>query len=247
MITVTILTKDNGRTLQKTLESTRRFPEVLILDCGSTDQTLEIAQTFPNVVIHSSPFLGFGPQHNLASSLASNNWILSLDADEVLSDPLIEEILSFHLDPKTVYRFERHNYFKGKRIRYCGGWYPDHVVRLYNRHEAKFSNDLVHEKVLYTGLSLIGCKYPIVHTPYLEIADFLAKMQHYTTLFAEKEQKTPPSLFRAVCHSWYAFFKSYILRRGFMGGREGFLISLYNAHTTFYKYAKALEKHGDWQ
>ena len=102
--------------------------------------------------IHHGEFIGFGPTHNLASNLASNDWILSLDCDEELSKELAEELLSLKLDPAAVYEIRRHNFFNGKRIRGCGGWDPDFVVRLYNRKATAFDQAQVHEKVLTTGL-----------------------------------------------------------------------------------------------
>ncbi len=243
MITITILAKNCASTLRKTLASTKAFPEVLILDTGSTDATLEIAKEFSNTRICSSPFLGFGKTHNLATSLAKYDWILSLDSDEVLTEELVQEIRSLSLNDKTVYRIQRHNYFNGKHIKWCGGWYPDPVNRLYNRKETQFNDALVHEKILTDGLAIQGLIHPMLHTPYLEMQDFLNKMQVYTTLFAEQHQgKKKSSFLKALLHSWTAFIKSYIFKKGFLGGKEGFIISLYNAHTALYKYLKLAEK-----
>ena len=239
MITVTILTKNNDKTLKAALESVRAFPEVFIWDSGSTDQTLAIAQTFPNVKIHQGPFAGFGPTHNLASNAASNDWILSLDSDEMLSKELVQEILNLKLDPSCAYAMMRHNFFNGKRIKWCGGWHPDWVARLYHRQKTCFSAAAVHEKIITDKMKLQQLNHPMLHFPYREINDFLGKMQTYSTLFAQQHQgKKNASIFSALWHSWFAFFKSYILKRGFMGGKEGFIISLYNGHTAFYKYLK---------
>jgi len=239
MITVTILTRNNEDTLKATLESVRGFSEVLIWDSGSTDRTLEIAQTFLNVTIRRGPFEGFGPTHNLASNAALHDWILSLDSDEVLSYELSQEILNLKLDPNCTYSILRHNYFNGKRIKWCGGWHPDWVVRLYYRKMTAFSDAPVHEKILTEKLKIARLKHPMLHYPYRQIGDFLGKMQTYSTLFAKQNRgKKNSSLLAAICHSWFAFFKSYILKRGFLGGKEGFIISLYNGHTAFYKYLK---------
>lgn len=239
MISVTILTKNSARTLKKTLDSLSNFPEVLIYDTGSTDATLSIAATYPNTKILSGTFQGFGKTHNTASSLASHDWILSLDSDEVLSPPLSAEILKLPFDPNKVYAMSRHNYFNGKWIKGCGGWYPDWVVRLYNRKETSFTEDPVHEKILTQNKTFVRLRSPLLHTPYLEISDFLSKMQLYSTLFAENKTKNG-SLFKALLHGYFAFFKSYILKRGFLEGKEGFIISLYNSHTTFYKHLKRI-------
>src|ERR1700733_4049105 len=138
-ISVTILVKNGQKHIEKVLTALQSFDEVALLDTGSDDQTLAIAARFANVTIHKSPFLGFGRSHNLLSSLAKHDWILSLDADEVLTKELGDEIASLKLQPGTVYSFWRKNYYRGKWIRGCG-WYPDRVVRLYNKTETSFSN-----------------------------------------------------------------------------------------------------------
>ncbi len=244
MITVTILTKNCDKTLNKTLDSVKGFSEVVILDTGSTDHTLDIARSYSNVKIFHSPFIGFGPLHNFAVEKASHDWILSLDSDEVLTESLVQEILSLSLNHHSIYSIERNNFFKGKHIKWCGGWYPDRVVRLFNRRQTSFSQDLVHEKVIANGLKEIPLSHPMLHTPYLEIADLLGKMQIYTSLFAQQKKTAKSSVTKAVLHSWFAFFKSYILKRGFLGGKEGFIISIYNGHTAFYKYLKLAERTG---
>lgn len=242
MISITILTKNCARSLEATLLSVADFPEVVILDSGSTDNTLEIAQKFPNVKIFQESLSGFGAMHNRASSLATHDWIFSLDSDEVVSKELKEELFSLQLNTKAAYKLLRSNYFRGKRIRWCGGWHPDWVVRLYNRTSTSFSDDLVHEKVLTEGLTTLSLRHTILHTPYREIGDFLAKMQHYSTLFAEQNRgKIRSSTSKAIAHGAAAFIKSYFFKRGFLGGAEGFIISLYNGQTAFYKYLKLAE------
>lgn len=242
MISVTILTKNCQDTLQETLKSLEGFSEVLIFDTGSTDQTLDIAKSFSNVRVEEGAFIGFGPTHNEASSRAKYEWILSIDSDEVLSPALSQEIRSLKLDNKVVYTLLRKNFYNGKHITCCAGWHPDWVRRLYNKTVTAFNDAPVHEKILKNDLEEIKLISPLYHTPYRKINDFLAKMQIYSTLFAEKKlRRSSSNILIALFHSWFAFFKSYILKRGFLGGREGFIISIYNSHTTFYKYLKLEE------
>jgi len=242
MITATVLTKNNEKTLRATLDSLSKFPEVILLDSGSEDQTLEIAKEYPNVKTFTTSFLGFGPMHNYATKLASHDWILSIDSDEVVTEPLVEEILKTKLDPEKVYALNRKNFYNGRQMRCCAGWHPDVIPRLYHRLTTSFSNDLVHEKIITKGLKTLRFHSPLLHTPYREIGDFLQKMENYSTLFAEQNKGTRTSFFEALMHSWYAFFKSYVLKRGFLGGREALIISIYNGHTTFYKYLKIIEQ-----
>ncbi len=238
-----ILTKNAATTLGKTLDSVRLFDEVILLDNGSTDATLEVAKEYPNVKVFTSPFLGFGPLRNEAARLAKNDWIFALDSDEVLSSALIEELFALRLDSRVAYSFPRHNYYNGKRIRGCG-WDPERVLRLYNRRVAQFSPSQVHERL--EACEWVKLRAPILHTPYRSTADFLAKMQNYSTLFAEQYKgKRGSSFSKALIHSLYAFFRSYVLKRGIFCGREGFLISLYNANTAFYKYLKLMERNSD--
>ncbi|MCB1108553.1 MAG: glycosyltransferase family 2 protein, partial [Chlamydiia bacterium] len=200
MISVTVLTKDNERTIRRCLESVQNFSEVIVLDSGSTDKTLDIAQTFPNVKIVQTPFIGFGPLHNLAAQKATHDWILSLDADEVFQAALGQD-----LDPTCIYSFPFHNYFNGKWIKWCG-WYPDRHVRLYNKTATRFSDAQVHEKILQGSLTEIKFSTPILHYSYETIDDFLRKMQNYSTLFSEQNNAKHSSLFKALAHTLSALF-----------------------------------------
>lgn len=241
-ISVTVLTKNCQETLTKTLQSIIPFPEVIILDTGSTDATLEIAKQFPNVKISKAPFIGFGALHNAATALASYPWILSIDSDEVLSPQLISELQNLQLQETSVYTLERENFFNGKKMRCCSGWYPDIVTRLYHRRATRFSDDAVHERILTQGLAVVQLKGTLHHTPYRHIADFLDKMQKYTTLFAEQRRGKEHSSWRkAVFHGIAAFLKSYLIKRGIFGGKEGLIISFYNGQTSYYKYLKLAE------
>lgn len=241
MITVTILAKNNEDTIRQTLDSVASFQEVIVYDTGSTDQTLEIARSYPNVKVYEGELTGFGPTHNKASSFASNDWVLSIDSDEVVTPQLVAEIQSSKLNPNTVYEFPRHNYFNGKWIRWCG-WYPDCCLRLYNKSKTEFSDDFVHETIKKQGMQVQTLRSPILHYSYRDISDFLTKMQSYSQLFAEQNKgKKKSGLFTALFHGLYTFFKCYVLKRGFLGGYEGFVISLYNAHTAYYKYLKLHE------
>jgi glycosyltransferase involved in cell wall biosynthesis len=242
MISVTILTKNSSRYIKQVLEALGAFPEVAILDTGSTDETLEIAKNFKNVVIYKHEFEGFGKAHNLISSLATHDWILSLDSDEIVSLEFCKEVLSLTLNPRSVYTISRHNYYRQRFIKGCG-WYPDRVTRLYNRKTTQFSDAFVHEKVLSDGFTITPILSPVYHYPYNSIDDFLNKMQLYSTLFAkEKAQKTKSSLLKAISHGLFAFFKSYFLKRGILLGGEGFEISAYNAITAYYKYLKLRDR-----
>jgi glycosyltransferase involved in cell wall biosynthesis len=241
MISATILVKNGEKHLEKVLQALSGFSEVVVLDTGSSDSTIEIAKKFPNVTLYEKAFIGFGPSHNELSSLARHDWILSVDADEVVTKELCDEVLTLPLDENSVYGIGRHNFFRNKIVYGCG-WYPDIVWRLYNRKKTRFSDAQVHESLITEGLKRVCLKGHIQHYPYETISDFLSKMQYYSTLFAKQYQgKKKSSLWHAIGHGLFAFFKSYILKRGFMSGSDGFIISLYNGHTAYYKYLKLQE------
>jgi glycosyltransferase involved in cell wall biosynthesis len=240
-ISVTILTKNSRLYLPQVLKALTSFEEVIICDTGSSDDTIEIARGFPNVIIYEQPFTGFGPTHNVASSLAQNDWILSIDSDEVVTNELFYEINHLSLTKGCVYSFPRYNEYKGKWIKWCG-WYPDRQIRLYNRTETKFTDAQVHESIISNHLKEVKLEGPLRHYSYANAADFLIKMQSYSTLFAHQYQgKKSSSISKAVLHGLFAFFKSYILKKGIVGGAEGLEISIYNANTAFYKYLKLAE------
>jgi len=240
-ISVTILAKNSEKYMKEVLKALEPFGEIILYDTGSTDETLDIAQLFPNVKIIRAPFAGFGPTHNMASAAAKNHWVLSIDSDEIATAKLVQAIKSEELNDKNVYDFPRHNYFNGKFIKWCG-WYPDRQIRLYNRTTTRFSDDQVHEAIIAEGMRKVTLDGPIVHYSYGSIADFLSKMQSYSSLFAEQYRgKRKSSLTKALLHGGFAFFKSYILKRGFLGGYEGYVISAYNGHTAYYKYLKLKE------
>ncbi|RLA71823.1 MAG: glycosyltransferase family 2 protein, partial [Epsilonproteobacteria bacterium] len=119
-ISVTMITKNASRYLAESLEALQQFGEIIVLDNGSTDDTIDIARTFPNVQVYESPFIGFGPLKNLVASYARNDWILSVDSDEVFTEELVDEILSLSLNKSKVYAIIRDNYYNGKLMRCCG-------------------------------------------------------------------------------------------------------------------------------
>lgn len=241
MISVTILTKNSRKYLASVLESLKSFDEVLLFDNGSKDDTLEIAKRFANVRIVEGEFKGFGPTHNIATEMAKNDWILSIDSDEVVTREMREEISQLKLDPECVYSFPRHNFYNGTFIKWCG-WYPDRQYRLYHRRKTRFTDAQVHESIIVEGMRHVPLKGAIEHYSYDSTAEFLSKMQSYSDLFASQNMgKKSSSLSKAISHGLFAFFKSYFLKRGFMGGYEGFVISVYNGNTAFYKYLKLLE------
>jgi glycosyltransferase involved in cell wall biosynthesis len=224
--------------LDRVLQALHWCDEVIVLDTGSTDGTMALAANYANVSLHqlSGPFPGFGVAHQRATALARNDWILSVDSDEVVSPELAAEIAELRLDPGVVYSIPFRNHFNGRHITTCG-WSPDRHERLFNRCATNFPSTAVHERVEVGELAVQPLRGPIDHYSYHSLQDFLRKMNAYATLFAEQHQgKKESSAAKAVLRSGWAFFKSYALELGFTQGREGLIISAYKAQTVFWKY-----------
>ncbi|NTV60764.1 MAG: glycosyltransferase family 2 protein [Chlorobiaceae bacterium] len=241
-ISVTVLTKNSEAYLSECLDALKPFSEVVILDNGSTDSTLAIAGRFSNVMVHEHPFIGFGPMKNLAVDKASNEWILSVDSDEIVTPELADEIAGIELDRNCLYSFVRDNYYHGRLIRGCG-WGNDRVSRLFNRVTTRFNDKLIHESVeIQEGMKTVLLNGRLKHYSYEDTSQLIQKMQQYSTLWAnEHQERKKTSPFKAFLYAAIAFFKSYILKKGWMDGYEGLLISVSNANGSFYKYMKLYE------
>lgn len=239
-----ILTKNSNRYLPQVLESLKPLNEVVIVDNGSIDNTLEIARSFSNTTIVEHEFIGFGPLKRKGSEFARNDWIFSIDSDEVLTKEALEEMMALELNSELGYSFAYHNIYNGKHITCCG-WHPDRQVVIYDRRVANFDDSQVHEKIVRLDgaeLKEVELKSHVLHYPYSGASDFLKKMDHYSTLFAnQNKNKKSSSPIKAFTHAFWAFFKNYFLQKGFLDGYEGFLISCYNSQTAFWKYIKLYE------
>lgn len=241
-ISVVMITKNASLHLQECLESLTLFEEVVIYDNGSTDNTLEIATEFSNVSLHTGPFLGFGKSKAHAVSLAKNEWVFALDADEPMSEALISELQKISLEEGTLYEVRRDNYYHDKHIKCCG-WYPEYIIRLFNRQETNYDDAVVHEQVQRHHLKSQKLKHPIKHYSFHNVSDFLEKIQKYSELYAETHQgKKKSSVFKAIFRGQFMFFKSYILKGGWKCGFEGFVISFFAGLGTTVKYLKLNEK-----
>ena len=240
-IAVVIITRDAAARLGQVLDAVRCFPEVVILDNGSRDATVEIAAGYPNVRVHEDEFIGFGPTKNKAVVLAERDWILALDADEVPSPELAAEILALALDETKVYALPFRNFFRGRWIRGCG-WHPQWKTRLFDRRRARFSDDRVHETVLHEGLEAVRLSHPVHHYTADSVADLQDKERRYSALFvADHAGQRRATVATAVAKGAFAFFKSYILQRGIACGGDGFVISAHAGIAKFYRYLKLRE------
>jgi glycosyltransferase involved in cell wall biosynthesis len=239
-ITATIITLNEERNIARAIESLRCCDEILILDSGSTDRTLQLAENLGARVFEAG-WRGYSGQKNWAAEQAANDWILSLDADEALSEALEAEIWNLKksgpsFDGYTMPRLAR---YLGRWILHSG-WYPDRKIRLYDRRKGRWVGDFVHESVHVDG-RLGQLESNILHFTCESLSEHVKTMERYTTLAAQEiaARKIQVPLWRVLVDPQWTFLKSFVLQRGFLDGREGVTIAYMAAFYTFLKYSKA--------
>jgi glycosyltransferase involved in cell wall biosynthesis len=240
-LSVVVITKDEESAIGRCLDSVRWADEIVVLDSGSTDRTVEIAREHGARVEVSADWPGFGPQKNRALALAGGEWVLSLDADEWVPEDLAAEIRAAIVSPDGHAGFElpRSSSFCGREMRHSG-WWPDHILRLFRRDAARFSEDIVHERVLLDGR--VGrLTRPLRHESFVSLHEVVDKMNRYSTAGAQMRvmRGKGGSVGAAVARGLWAFVRTYVLRAGFLDGREGFVLAVANAEGTYYRYLKA--------
>jgi len=239
-ITATIITFNEERNIARSIESLRCCDEILIVDSGSTDRTTELAENLGARVIEAN-WRGYAGQKNWAADQASHDWVLSLDADEALSEGLEAEIWSLKKSGPRCdgYSMPRLARYMGRWILHSG-WYPDRKLRLYDRRQAKWVGDFVHESVAVKGR--VGhLQGNLLHFTCESLAEHIKTMERYTTLAAQElaSRRIEVPLSRVLFSPAWAFVQSYFLNRGFLDGPEGLTISYMAAFYTFLKYTKA--------
>jgi glycosyltransferase involved in cell wall biosynthesis len=242
-LSVIVITKNESHHLRRCLGSAAFASEQVVVDHGSTDGTPALARELGARVVETADWPGFGIQKQRALDAARGDWVLCLDADEWLSDGLaasIREVIAHAPDERQPagYELTRISAFCGQWMR-AGGWYPDRGVRLVRRGHAAFSSDLVHERLSVQGrvARLPGL---LLHDSIPSLESAIDKMDRYSTgrakdLLARGQRG---SLGRALLHGLWAFVRTYVIRRGFIDGRLGFVLAVHNAESTYYRYLK---------
>ena len=240
-LSVIIITRNEAANIRACLESVAWADEIVVVDCGSSDATVDICKEFgAQVYVHDWP--GFGAQKNRALDYATGDWIFSIDADERVPAELraeIEAATSAH-HHHTAFRMPRLSSFCGRYMRHSG-WYPDYVTRLFRNGQARFSDDLVHERLVVNGMTGT-LRHHLIHDTFHDLESLIAKVNQYSTAGARMmhEKEKSASLTQAVLRALWAFFRTYVLRAGFLDGREGFMVSVSTAEVTYYRYAKLM-------
>jgi glycosyltransferase involved in cell wall biosynthesis len=239
-ISCVIIAKNAEATLALVLSSLQDFEDIVLYSNNSTDKTNIIAKSFANVNLVIGDFEGFGPTKNRAATYAKNNWILSLDADEVLSEEFVNKLSTLILKENHVYSVLRKNYYKIREIKNC--WGNDIITRLYNRLQTSFSDKKVHEYIIETNFQVEQLQGTLQHYPYSTVSDFIIKLDRYSTIFAQDNVgKKSSSPAKAFFNALFSFTKTYIFKRGFLDGYPGLIISFSHMATNFYKYIKLYE------
>jgi glycosyltransferase involved in cell wall biosynthesis len=230
-LSVVIISKNEEKFITDAVKSALFADEVILLDSGSTDNTCQLAKNLGAKVFYQE-WLGFGPQKNRALEYASNDWVFVLDSDERITKELKEEILELLKDPlHEGYFIARLNNFWGKNIKTCG-LYPDYSLRLFNKNAGKFNEVNVHESVQLKSKPGY-LKNHMIHLAYETIDEFIEKQNRYSSLNHKKK-----NLLKAIINPYWTFFKLFIIKRGFLDGWHGFIISKLYAQYTFWKYIK---------
>jgi glycosyltransferase involved in cell wall biosynthesis len=241
-ISATLITCNEQGNIREALESLRWCSEIVVVDSGSTDRTVEFCRAFGARVLHRN-WTGYADQKNYAVESANHHWIFSLDADERVSAALQSEIAAVVQDGLRCagYRIPRVAFFMGRWIRH-GDWYPDYQLRLFDRRRARWEGGSVHESVRVRGtVGVLG--NDIQHYTYRTLSDYLRRLETYSTLAASdylrKGRRSGP--LRMWGHPVVTFVKAYLLKKGFLDGTPGLMVAIMGAVSVFFKYAKLYE------
>ena len=241
-LSVIIITKNEAANIRACIESVAWADEIIVVDSNSTDTTPEICKKL-GARVYVQYWPGFGPQKNRALGYAAHDWVFSIDADERVTPELraaIEAVLRDETDTCSAYRISRLSSYCGRFMRHSG-WYPDPIVRLFKRDAARFSDDLVHERLRVEGkVGQLGGE--LLHYAFADAEEVLQKVNHYSSAGAAMMQRRgrQATLTGAALRGLWSFIRTYFLRAGFLDGREGFMLAVSNAEGTYYRYLKLM-------
>ncbi|MFH2012816.1 MAG: glycosyltransferase family 2 protein [Pseudomonadota bacterium] len=243
-LTVTIIAYNEEENIRECLQSVEWADEIVVVDGESTDRTVEICKEFTeNVFIN--PWPGHKEQKNFAISKASNLWIFSIDADERVPDELKNFILKELENPASDgYRFPRQNYFLGKWLKH-GGWYPDHVLRLFRKDKGSFGGINPHDKVIIESGKVSTVSIPLIHYTYKSISQYVSKQDSYSSISAQQQHGSNKNLtillLKVIGKPVWKFFETYIIKAGFLDGISGLITAIVASYALFLKQIKIWE------
>jgi glycosyltransferase involved in cell wall biosynthesis len=238
---VIIITKNEAEHISRCLASVSWVDEIIVLDSGSDDNTVDLCKTYTDKVFNTD-WPGFGLQKQRALDKAQGDWILSIDADEVVTQELREEIeKALQQEYYNGYEIPRLSSYCGRQMRH-GGWWPDRVLRLFRRDSGQFTDSVVHERIIVQG-KIGQLTAPLLHDAFVNLDEVLHKVNCYSTLGAEMlyQRGVRSSLSKAILKAFWTFISTYWLKAAVLDGRQGLMLSISNAEGTYYKYLKLLE------
>ena len=241
-LTVAIITKNEAHTISACLASCQDLAdEIVVIDSGSQDDTVAVAQAAGAKVWVYEQWQGFGRQRQIAQSHVTSDWVLWLDADERLTPTLKENIRHAikSADHNTLFALPFLPWVFGRFIRHSG-WYPDWKIRLYPTGLTQFTDSPVHEHVVIpTGANIERLEGEVLHFTYRDMQHYLVKSANYAGLWASQREKLgkKSSISQGLVHALGCFLKMYVVKAGFLDGKQGFLLAVLSAHSTFVKYA----------
>lgn len=241
MLSVVIITKNEAGHIARCLESVSWANEIIVLDSGSEDDTVAICRQYTDKV-YQTDWPGFGIQKQRAVDKASGDWILSIDADEVVTPELRLEIeKALQQEQVDGYEIPRLSSYCGRQMRH-GGWWPDYVLRLFRRDCSRFTDSVVHERIIVQG-QIARLSTPLLHDAFIDLDEVLHKVNSYSSLGAALlyQRGVRSSLSKAVLKALWTFIRTYWLKAAILDGRQGLMLSISNAEGTYYKYLKLLE------
>jgi len=239
-ISVIVITKDEEKNISDCLKSVEWADEIIVVDSESTDRTIELAKQFTEEIFIRK-WEGYVPQKKYALSLAKNEWVLSLDADERITPELKDEIFKLSTGEFSGFKIRRKNFLLKKEIKSCG-WENDYQLRLMRKDKASFSDRLVHEKFVVDG-EVGTLKNPMLHYTFSSFEEYFEKINNYTSLKAQELfiKKKRIGGWTIFSHTISAFFAFFIIRLGFKDGVYGLIISLLHSVSTMMNYIKLWE------
>lgn len=236
---VALITKNAETRLAECLSALAFADKIAVLDSGSSDATVQIAEAHGATVTVSNNWPGFGVQKNHAVAMLDTDWVLLIDADEVVTPELAAAIRAAIAAPEAdVYRLNRLSSFCGHWMRHSG-WYPDWIPRLFKRGAACFSDDLVHERLVFNGPAA-ALEGTFLHYSYETHADVLRKLDAYSEAGARQRHARgeTATVAKAVGRGLWAFVRTWVIKRGFLDGAAGFQVAVFNAETVYYRFLK---------
>lgn len=242
-LSVIIIARNEASNIRQCLESIQWANEIIVLDSGSVDETIDIAKEYTPHVFETD-WQGYGVQKQRALSKATQTFVLNLDADEYVSEALKQDILNIVTHPENNsdgFKIPIQMIFYGKKLRYVSS--PSRHIRLFKRQGTRFSNDLVHEKIVLPSSAQVSqLKSPIYHQSYRDTSHALSKMNRYSSYSAKIciENKKTSHILAAIARSTWMFLRCYFLQGGFLDGQAGFLLSVFNAQGAFYRSIKVI-------